>query len=110
SLKPREMESAARSAGVSEPILAKYRRLSASHTNALESFPILVAALVCGNFAGLRGRVMNTYALGYAVLRIGYNYAYARQETRVVAGMRTVCFWVGTCEPVPLGISELCAD
>ncbi|EJU02236.1 hypothetical protein DACRYDRAFT_107168 [Dacryopinax primogenitus] len=63
-LKPREMESAARNAGVSEPVLAKYRHLSASHTNTLESFPILVTALVCGNFAGLRGRVMNIYALG----------------------------------------------
>jgi uncharacterized MAPEG superfamily protein len=61
---------------------ARYERAEAASANAYENLPILVAAILAGNMAGLPKRRMDTFAIGFLAVRAAYTIAYIKTRTQ----------------------------
>jgi uncharacterized MAPEG superfamily protein len=61
--------------------LARLKRQEAAHKNALENFPLFVAAMVVGNEAGMENGTLNLVGVGYLVLRGVYSWLYVNVAT-----------------------------
>ncbi|KZV97392.1 hypothetical protein EXIGLDRAFT_731093 [Exidia glandulosa HHB12029] len=80
----------------------KCAKLEGAHQNGLETFPVWVAAVLAGNFAGLETQTMNTASIAFVVSRFAYNYIYVNGKTNSQGYVRTgtwatsigICMWV----------------
>ncbi|KAJ7111278.1 hypothetical protein C8R44DRAFT_799241 [Mycena epipterygia] len=93
---------------VAPAISGRIERMEGAHLNGNENFPIWVAAVLAGNFAGLDNYTMNVVSICYFCGRVLYNYIYITQETRLQSGLRTLVFF-GTLS-LPLYLLFSAAD
>lgn len=79
--------------------LGKYERARAAHSNGFESFPLFVAAVICGNMARLDPSIMNAVTGLYLALRTAYNVAYIQTTSQHWSVLRTGIWMssVGCC-------------
>ncbi|KAJ7857174.1 hypothetical protein B0H13DRAFT_2672802 [Mycena leptocephala] len=71
-------------------IAGRIERMEGAHFNGNENFPIWVAAVLAGNFAGLDNYTMNVVSIAYICGRMLYNYIYINQSTRAQSSLRYV--------------------
>ncbi|KAJ7660867.1 hypothetical protein DFH06DRAFT_1193477 [Mycena polygramma] len=86
-------------------IAGRIERMEGAHLNGNENFPIWVAAVLAGNFAGLDNRTMNLVSIAYICGRVLYNYIYINQKTRAQSILRTLVFFGSLSLPMYLLVS-----
>ncbi|KAJ7088374.1 hypothetical protein B0H15DRAFT_289361 [Mycena belliarum] len=72
---------------------ARIERMEGAHMNGNENFPIWVAAVLAGNFAGLDNRTLNSVSIAYVCGRTLYDYIYINQTTRLQSLARSLVFF-----------------
>ncbi len=75
---------------------ARYERAEAAHYNSLESFPLFAAAVVLGNVARLPAGTLNTFVVGFGVVRAAYSAAYVTTARQEFTWFRTGLWFVAT--------------
>ncbi|KAJ7474118.1 hypothetical protein FB451DRAFT_284523 [Mycena latifolia] len=83
-------------------IAARIERMEGAHLNGNENFPIWVAAVLAGNFAGLDNRTLNVVSIAYICGRVLFNLIYINQQTHVQSVMRTIVFFSSLSLPMYL--------
>ncbi|MCJ1331395.1 hypothetical protein MMC10_008085 [Thelotrema lepadinum] len=78
------------------PAYDRYSKAKSAHTNGHENFPLFVAAMLAGNFAGLDSRSLNIMAAGLLMTRVAYSFSYILAKTRGQSFIRSLVFNVGT--------------
>ena len=73
----------------------KYERARAAHENGNENFPLFVAAVLAGNFAGLEPRPLNLMAAAMLVMRVLYSVSYVVTKTKGQSHVRSL-IWLGS--------------
>ncbi|KAF7367716.1 hypothetical protein MSAN_00835400 [Mycena sanguinolenta] len=86
-------------------IAQRIERMEGAHFNGNENFPIWIAAVLAGNFAGLDNHTMNVIAIAYICGRVLYNYVYINQKTRFQSVLRTLVFFSTLSLPMYLLVS-----
>lgn len=71
------------------------RRMQSAHENSMEHFPVFAAAVLSAIVGGVDAQTLNFWGLGYTVVRAAYCYVYRCNETRELAGVRSVLWWCG---------------
>ncbi|KAK8869956.1 hypothetical protein IAR55_000525 [Kwoniella newhampshirensis] len=69
------------------------KRRQAAHENCTENQPIMFAAIIAGNMAGLSTTFMNTVSIAYFVLRCLYIIAYIKIDTPKMSFLRSIIYW-----------------
>ena len=75
--------------------LESLKRQESAHANAVENFPLLAAALLSAQAAGVPTEVINRAAFTYTLARTAYAISYIVVETRAYSWTRSVAWWVG---------------
>ncbi|KAF7340421.1 hypothetical protein MVEN_01962000 [Mycena venus] len=83
-------------------IAQRIERMEGAHFNGNENFPIWVAAVLAGKFAGLDNYTMNVVSLSYVFGRTLYNYIYINQTTRFQSALRSLVFFGSLSLPMYL--------
>ncbi|KAJ6569147.1 hypothetical protein B0H19DRAFT_691173 [Mycena capillaripes] len=83
-------------------IARRIERMEGAHLNGNENFPIWVAAVLAGNFAGLDNYTMNVVSIAYIFGRVLYNYVYINQERRAQGTIRTIVWFSSLSLPMYL--------
>ncbi|KAJ6459664.1 hypothetical protein C8R45DRAFT_1221371 [Mycena sanguinolenta] len=86
-------------------IAQRIERMEGAHFNGNENFPIWIAAVLTGNFAGLDNHTMNVISISYICGRVLYNYVYINQKTRLQSVLRTLVFFATLSLPMYLIIA-----
>ncbi|KAL7422240.1 hypothetical protein Q5752_002886 [Cryptotrichosporon argae] len=95
-----EME---RSGRVPKRVVDKVKRRDAAHANCLEGLPLIFAAVLAGNHAGLSPRYMNAVVLSYFGIRCAYIWLYINIADQRRSWARSVVWWAGNfCSIVTL--------
>ncbi|KAJ7270938.1 hypothetical protein C8J57DRAFT_1320093 [Mycena rebaudengoi] len=79
-------------------IAARIQRMEGAHLNGYENFPIWIAAILAGNFAGLDNYTLNVVSLTYISGRSLYNYLYFNQATEFQSWLRSSVYFGSLCE------------
>jgi len=85
---------------ISQDVAARIQRMEGAHLNGNEAFPLWVAAILAGNYAGLENHWLNTMSASYIVVRILYNQVYINHEKPSTSWIRTLIFSVGLSIPL----------
>ncbi|KZV97397.1 hypothetical protein EXIGLDRAFT_764518 [Exidia glandulosa HHB12029] len=64
-------------------------KLEGAHKNGLETFPLWVAAVLAGNFAGVETETLNKASAAFVFSRFLYNYIYVNSSTNAQGYTRT---------------------
>ncbi|KAJ7669063.1 hypothetical protein B0H17DRAFT_208744 [Mycena rosella] len=83
-------------------ISARIERMEGAHMNGNENFPIWVAAVLAGNFAGLDNYTLNVISISYFCGRVLYDYIYINQATRMQSALRSLVFFSSLSLPMYL--------
>ncbi|KAJ6605184.1 hypothetical protein DFH09DRAFT_1017817 [Mycena vulgaris] len=83
-------------------ISARIERMEGAHLNGNENFPIWVAAILAGNFAGIENYTLNVVSIAYVFGRALYNYIYINQNTRFQSSLRSMVFFTTLSLPMYL--------
>ncbi|KAF8814704.1 hypothetical protein BYT27DRAFT_7205670 [Phlegmacium glaucopus] len=87
---------------ISPDLAARIQRMEGAHLNGNEAFPLWVAAVLAGNYAGLESRWLNTMSASYVVLRLLFNHVYINHEKPSTSWLRTLVFFAGLSIPMTI--------
>ncbi|PKY00172.1 hypothetical protein P168DRAFT_322623 [Aspergillus campestris IBT 28561] len=85
-------EAAVQSGKISRGTLNRLKRQEAAHANAVEGFPLFIAAMLLGIFAGLPTETINGIGAWYSVSRLLFTVSYALTESEGMSFLRSA-FW-----------------
>lgn len=74
-------------------LYARYQRGEAAHYNSLESFPLVAAAVVLGNVAGLPKGELNDFVVLTGLLRVVYILAYVNTAQQKFTAVRSLVWF-----------------
>ncbi|KAJ5370085.1 uncharacterized protein N7496_006177 [Penicillium cataractarum] len=86
-------EAAVKSGKLSRSILNRLKREEAAHANAIEHFPVFVAATLIAVYAGVPNQTVNTFGVWYTVSRIAFSICYSYIETPALSYLRSAAWW-----------------
>ncbi|PLN80382.1 hypothetical protein BDW42DRAFT_113861 [Aspergillus taichungensis] len=86
-------EAAVQSGKISRRTLNRLKRQEAAHANGVEGFPLFVAAMLLGIFAGLPAETINGVGAWYSVSRVLFTISYTLTESEGMSFFRSA-FWV----------------
>ncbi|KAG0695310.1 hypothetical protein DFH29DRAFT_1005602 [Suillus ampliporus] len=81
-------------------LAARLDRMDGAHKNALESFPLWIAAVLTATITKVDTHTVNTAAIAFVTLRALYTLVYITQKTNAQGLLRTAV-WLAACT-VPL--------
>ncbi|KAJ6130975.1 hypothetical protein N7523_001435 [Penicillium sp. IBT 18751x] len=102
-------EAAVQAGKISQRTLNKLKRQEAAHANAVEGYPLFVAAIISigsgrvlisnsvllSVVAGVPHKTINAIGVWYSLSRIAYSLCYSYIETRNLSYLRSVTWWSG---------------
>ncbi|CAI7573080.1 unnamed protein product [Penicillium manginii] len=88
-------EAAVQAGKISRSALNKLKRQEAAHANAVEGFPLFVAAILAALFAGVPTETINTIGVWYTASRLTYSWLYSHIESPGLSYLRSVAWWSG---------------
>ncbi|RAK87082.1 hypothetical protein BO79DRAFT_31526 [Aspergillus costaricaensis CBS 115574] len=88
-------EAAVQAGKISRRQLDRLKRQEAAHANAVEGFPLFVAAVVVALHTGLPNDVINGIGAWYTISRILFGLAYVFIESETLSFSRSVLWWSG---------------
>ncbi|KAJ5131659.1 hypothetical protein N7448_005817 [Penicillium atrosanguineum] len=88
-------EAAVKAGKISQRALNKLKRQEAAHANAVEGYPLFVAAMLLSVVAGVPHETINTIGVWYTLSRVAYSLCYSHIESRSLSYLRSVTWWSG---------------
>ncbi|KAJ5684859.1 uncharacterized protein N7477_001204 [Penicillium maclennaniae] len=88
-------EAAVQAGKISQRTLNKLKRQEAAHANAVEGYPLFVAAMLLSVVAGVPHKTINAIGVWYSLSRIAYSLCYSYIESRNLSYLRSVTWWSG---------------
>ncbi|KAJ5086263.1 hypothetical protein NUU61_007570 [Penicillium alfredii] len=88
-------EAAVQAGKLSRSTLNKLKRQEAAHANAVEGYPLFVAAIILSVLAGVPNETINTIGVWYTASRIAFSLAYSYIESKPLSFLRSVVWWSG---------------
>ncbi|KAL1411218.1 hypothetical protein Q8F55_002169 [Vanrija albida] len=81
--------------------IARIKRIIAAHQNSLDGLPLITAAILAGNQAGLSPAWLNGAAVSYFLLRLVFVRLYKNIASGPTSYARSVVWWLSNCMSNP---------